>query len=191
MPLPCDRTVVLFRCDWYNQAGGKTVGIRDDGHFKSINIQSLWYKSDPFILATQSTKVFYMEDTALGKNWRVVQQFEHRDMYNVAEKSDLSHDVHQDDYCSPTEHEVQQGDGDGEVQQIDGAEAEANNQGGGSTRFEGRLDELIRNMRQANIVVDEDEEEDEDDTIMEYLSDGDNENADDVMCQDADSDDDL
>jgi hypothetical protein len=72
--LQCDRIVVLFRCDWSNQqAGGKIVGIRDDGHFKSINIQSLWYKSDPFILATQSRKVFYMEDTALGKNWRVVQ----------------------------------------------------------------------------------------------------------------------
>jgi len=34
------RTVVLFRCDWYNQVG-KTVGLRDDKHFKSINVQSL------------------------------------------------------------------------------------------------------------------------------------------------------
>jgi len=81
---PATRSVVLFGCDWYNQVVGKTTGIRDDGHFKSINIQSLWYKSDPYILATQSKKVFYMEDTALGKNWRVVQKFEHRDVYNVA-----------------------------------------------------------------------------------------------------------
>jgi len=45
------RSVVLFRCDWYNQEG-KAVGIRDDGHFKSININSFWYKSDPIILVT-------------------------------------------------------------------------------------------------------------------------------------------
>jgi hypothetical protein len=31
------RRVYLFRCDWYNQVG-KTRGIRDDGHFKSINV---------------------------------------------------------------------------------------------------------------------------------------------------------
>ena len=41
------RTVVLFRCDWFKQEG-KTIGFRDDGHFKSINVQSLWYKTDAF-----------------------------------------------------------------------------------------------------------------------------------------------
>jgi hypothetical protein len=123
-----------------------------------------------------------MEDTALGKNWRVVQKFEHREMYNVAEKSDLAHDVYQDDHCSSTDNEVQQGDGDG-------AEVEHINQDGGSTRFGGSLDELIRKSRQANIVADENEE-DEDDTILEYLSDGGNENAEDDMCQDADNEDD-
>ena len=71
------RSVVLFRCDWYNQEG-KTVGIKDDGHFKSININSFWYKSDPFILATQSTKIFYLQDNDLGNDWRVVKKFEHR-----------------------------------------------------------------------------------------------------------------
>jgi hypothetical protein len=187
--------VVLFGCDWYNQVG-KTRGIRDDGYFKSINIQSFWYKSDPFIFATQARKVFYLEDTSLGKDWRVVQKFEHRDMYNVAEKGDLAHDVHQDDCCSDTEHEVQQGDCDGEVQQIHGDEAEVNNQGGESTRIEGDLDKLIRNKKQANISVDEGEEDEdegegEDDTILQYCNDSGNENAEDDMCQDADSDDDL
>jgi len=47
------RTVVLPRCDRYNLAGNmKFAGIDDDGHFKSINIKSFWYKDDPFILAT-------------------------------------------------------------------------------------------------------------------------------------------
>ena len=77
--------MVLFRCDWYNQEG-KTVGIKDDEHFKSININSFWYKSDPFILATQSTKIFYLQDNDLGNDWRVVQKFEHKGIYDVPEK---------------------------------------------------------------------------------------------------------
>jgi hypothetical protein len=66
------RSVVLFRCDWYNQVG-KTVGIRDDRHFKSINVQSFWYKFDPFILANQVKKIFYLQDTTPQcKDFRVV-----------------------------------------------------------------------------------------------------------------------
>jgi len=62
------RTVVIFRRDWFNQ-DSKTRGLRDDGHFKSINVQSLWYKTNPFILSTQSKKIFYLQDTSLGKDW--------------------------------------------------------------------------------------------------------------------------
>ena len=54
-------TVVLLRCDWYNLATNtKSVGIDDDRHFKSIDITSLWYKGDPFILATQARNIFYL-----------------------------------------------------------------------------------------------------------------------------------
>ena len=100
------RSVVLFRCDWYNQER-KIVCIKDDGHFKSININSFWYKSDPFILATQSTKIFYLQDNDLGNDWRVVQKFEHMGIYDVPEKDG---DVHQDDYCFDTERAVHEGD---------------------------------------------------------------------------------
>jgi len=58
------RIVVLFRCDWFNQED-KTRGPRDDSYFKSINVQSVWYKTDPFILSTHSKKIFYLEDTTL------------------------------------------------------------------------------------------------------------------------------
>ena len=168
------RSVVLFRCDWFNQEG-KTRGIKDDGHFKSINVRSLWYKSDPFILATQSRKIFYLEDTSLGKDWRVVQKFEHREMYNVAQQSDLTHDVHQDDYCSDTEHEVQECDGD---------ETVLDNQGGEATIIEGNLDELIRSKKRATAIPEDSDEEDEDDTIMQYCSDSGKENAEDDICHD-------
>lgn len=172
------RSVVLFRCDWYNQ-GGKTRGIRDDGHFKSINVQSLWYKTDPFILATQSRKIFYLQDTSLGKEWRVVQKFEHRNIYDVAEKDEPSHDVHQDDHCSDTEHEVQEGD----VHEVT-----HNLQGGEATILEANLVDLIRSKKQATIPEDS---EDEDETVLQYCSDAGNENNDDMCLDDDDEDDDF
>lgn len=66
-----NRSVVLLRCDWFD-LDAKKIGLKDDGHFKSINIGKCWYKNDPFILATQSTKVFYLQDTKYGGDWRVV-----------------------------------------------------------------------------------------------------------------------
>ena len=78
------RSIVVFRCDWY-KLDGKHTAVRDDGFFKSINIGSLWYKKDCFILATQATQVFYLPDNKNGPNWRIVQTFKHRHLYNVSE----------------------------------------------------------------------------------------------------------
>jgi hypothetical protein len=171
------RTVVLFRCDWFNQ-DGKSRGPRDDGHFKAINVQSLWYKSDPFILATQSKKVFYLQDTSLGKDWRVVQKFEHRNIFDVAEKDEASHDVHQDDYYFDTKHVVEAGD-DNEVRD--------NNQGGEATIIQENLQDLIRSKKQPTIHEGSEDEE-EDDTLLQYCSDGDNDNNDDMYLDDEDDD---
>jgi hypothetical protein len=57
-----DRSVVLFKCDWF-KLDGKRPELKDDGFFKSINVGSLWYKNDCYILATQVRKVFYLQDT--------------------------------------------------------------------------------------------------------------------------------
>ena len=70
-----ERSVVLFKCDWF-KLDGKRTALKDDGFFRSINVGSLWYKNDCFILATHSTKVFYLPDTRLGENWQVVQIFD-------------------------------------------------------------------------------------------------------------------
>ena len=80
-----DRSVFLFRCDWYDITRSKTTGLRDDGYFKSLNHKALRYKNDPFILAYQADQVFYMEDTDLGKDWKLVQTFSHRHLYDVPE----------------------------------------------------------------------------------------------------------
>ena len=42
----------------------KSSRMKDDGFFRSINRANCWYKDDPFILATQATKIFYLKDTA-------------------------------------------------------------------------------------------------------------------------------
>ena len=66
-----DRSVVLFKCDWFKLDGKKTE-LKNDGFFESINVGSMWYKDDSLILATQARNVFYLPDTKYGTNWQVV-----------------------------------------------------------------------------------------------------------------------
>jgi hypothetical protein len=60
----------LFKCDWF-KLDGKRTELKDDGFFRSINVGSLWYKNDCYILATQARKVFYLSDTRFGKNGKL------------------------------------------------------------------------------------------------------------------------
>ncbi|XP_066385135.1 uncharacterized protein [Miscanthus floridulus] len=142
-------------------SGVMTKGSHDGN---GIDFYGVLKETDPFILATQSKKIFYMQDTSLGKDWRVVQKFEHRNIYDVAEKDEDSHDVHQDDYCSDTEHVVQAG-ADNEVTQ--------NIQGGEATIIEGNLQDLISSKKQ-RIIHEDSEDEEEDEIVLQYCSDGGN-----------------
>ena len=132
-------------------------------------------KSDPFILATQSTKIFYLQDYDLGNDARVVQKFEHRGIYDVPEKDG---DVHQDYYCFDTEHAVHKGyeyAADDVHQHEDADVIEAN---------------LADHIMGVSADDDEDEEEyedDGDDTILDYCTDTDaNGNGDDDDDEDDD-----
>ncbi|KAL3839069.1 hypothetical protein ACJIZ3_023660 [Penstemon smallii] len=60
---------VLFSCKWFGLQLHKPVKIDDD--FTSINVNKLWYTSDPYVLANQVTQVFYVSDTKLGGDWKV------------------------------------------------------------------------------------------------------------------------
>jgi hypothetical protein len=77
------RFAVLFKCDWF-KLDEKRTELKDDVFLKSINVGSLWYNNDCYILATQARKVFYLPDIRFGKNWQVVQIFEHMHFYNVS-----------------------------------------------------------------------------------------------------------
>ncbi|XP_066320623.1 uncharacterized protein [Miscanthus floridulus] len=106
------------------------------------------------------------------------EKFEHRNIYDVAEKDEDSHDVHQDDYCSDTEHVVQAG-ADNEVTR--------NIQGGEATIIEGNLQDLISSKKQ-RIIREDSEDEEEDETLLQYCSDGGNDNNDDMSLDDEDGD---
>uniref|UniRef100_A0A8R7TU01 DUF4218 domain-containing protein n=1 Tax=Triticum urartu TaxID=4572 RepID=A0A8R7TU01_TRIUA len=78
------RSVILFKCDWF-KLDGKKKELKNDRFFKSINVESLWYKDDSLILATQARKIFYLPDTKYGENWQVVQTFDRRHLFNISE----------------------------------------------------------------------------------------------------------
>jgi hypothetical protein len=97
-----DRSVVLFKCDWFKLEGKRTE-LKDDGFFKSINVRSLWYKNDCYILATHARKVFYLPDTRFGKDWQVVQTFDHRNLYKVSQSESVSASAYREDDCCEEE----------------------------------------------------------------------------------------
>ncbi|WVZ93355.1 hypothetical protein U9M48_039342, partial [Paspalum notatum var. saurae] len=156
------RSVVLFRCDWYDLEGKKT-GTKDDGYFRSINVERCWYKNDPYILATQSTQVFYLHDTKLGKGWKVVQKFEHRHLYDVTETEEHTSDVaYQDDICSSIEYILS--DIDPCLEHLHRVDEDA-------CRIDAAIVDKARGSTED--ALHDTDSEDEDDTLQQYYSDND------------------
>ena len=140
--------------------------------FKSINHASLWYKDDPFILATQATKVFYLLDTKYGDNWRVVQKFSHRHLWSVAENDidDLPNVLllsYQDDECEDME--VQHDESPLQDEQPFNTFLEADY----ATVVDATVVDDLRGQRETEVQENE-ESDGEDDTECQYMSDNDN-----------------
>lgn len=103
---PGQNLVYLFECDWWDT--GSATGVRMDQGFTIVNTSRKWCESDPFILACQASQVFYLDDPKLGGNWKVVQKWINRDIYDIptVQKGDnteddqrLSDDVYQEGEC--------------------------------------------------------------------------------------------
>lgn len=77
--------VFLFKCQWYNSDPEK---MKFDYHLTSVNVNTRWYNNDPYVLASQAQKVFYLDDLKLGHPWRVVQQIQYRHVFDVLEKEE-------------------------------------------------------------------------------------------------------
>ena len=146
--------------------------MKDDGYLKSINIQGRWYKNDPFVLATEASQVFFLEDTKLGPCWRVVQEFGHRHIFDV-EESDGNQPIHEQIQmrCQEAYQEDNTSSGDGTVGDIypDMDLLHMDNQPG--SPISTHLVESIRRHQQTPQGDESDGgDEDEDETFLEYHS---------------------
>ena len=50
-------------------------------------------------MATQAKKIFYLRDNKHGQNWKLVQTFKHRHLYNVAEQDSSTAVPYQQTEC--------------------------------------------------------------------------------------------
>lgn len=78
--------VVLFKCEWYNTGHKSKINI--EAHVTSIYVRDRWYEEDPFVLPNQVNQVFYVNDTKLGPNWKVVERVKHRGVWDVQERDE-------------------------------------------------------------------------------------------------------
>lgn len=85
-------SVVLFRCKWFNTDPKKKKTITVN-NITSINVSGEWYKDEPFILASQAKQVFYIDDLVRGRDWKVVQEVNHRQVWDFPDASDMIADV--------------------------------------------------------------------------------------------------
>lgn len=86
-----DRKIFLFRCKWYN-SNPKGRSMYLDNNLTSINTATDWYPNEPYILSNQAQQVFYLLDMKRGSTWRFVQKVNHRNLYDIPEKSEVVND---------------------------------------------------------------------------------------------------
>lgn len=65
---------VFFKCDWWNAKGSKGIQIDKEWNIINVNISRKWYVDQSFILASQATHIFYVEDLKLGHNWQIIEK---------------------------------------------------------------------------------------------------------------------
>lgn len=82
-------SVVLFRCKWFNTDPKKKRCVTKN-NITSIDISSDWYKTEPYILATQAKQVFYIEDPSYKRNWMVVENVNHRKIWDHPKIDEIS-----------------------------------------------------------------------------------------------------
>ena len=89
-------SVVLFRCKWFNTGPSKNPCVTKN-NITGIVVHSEWYKDDQYILATKAKQVFYIADPFGNRNQRVVEDVNHRKIWDhpsvdSANEIDVVHD---------------------------------------------------------------------------------------------------
>ncbi|XP_060969526.1 uncharacterized protein LOC133036800 [Cannabis sativa] len=95
-------SVTLFKCKWYNTNPRQKKTIVEN-LITSINVSGVWYKDDPYILASQEKQVFYLDDLLRGKNWKIVDNVNHRQIWDIVDDDanveiDLVHDTNSSNF---------------------------------------------------------------------------------------------
>ncbi|WMV33230.1 hypothetical protein MTR67_026615 [Solanum verrucosum] len=88
-----NRKVYLFKCHWWDAAClGRRYKIDQYG-FTSVNTHCALNTNEPFVLASQSEQVFYLNDM-IDKDWLVVVKTNPRDLFNMpdVEEEELIND---------------------------------------------------------------------------------------------------
>ena len=71
------------------------------------------YENEPFILANQAKQVFYVDDLFNGPNWKVVEHFSHRHIWDIPEDvCDVQPPIEEDDVSSTINLIVEEADVD-------------------------------------------------------------------------------
>ncbi|KAL6202317.1 hypothetical protein ACLB2K_026025 [Fragaria x ananassa] len=74
--------VVLLKCRWFNDPNIPRSTKTDHG-LLSVNTCISWYENQPFIVATMTRLVFYLDDPKEGGCWKVVNVMSHRGIYTA------------------------------------------------------------------------------------------------------------
>ena len=80
------RSVVVFKCDWFNSENEKGMRVDKECGIYSINLSSKWYKEQQYVLASQANQVFYVADLQLGGHWHIIQNFSPRNFFDIPGK---------------------------------------------------------------------------------------------------------
>ena len=100
--------IVLFKCKWFNTNPSVRGSTKTDHGLLSVNTNSSWYDDDPFILATMTKQVFYLDDPKLGPGWKVVNFMFHRNIYTASTLDGSTGQVDEDEV--EDDHEAYQED---------------------------------------------------------------------------------
>ena len=85
-------SLALFRCKWFNTNLRRKKTIIEN-NITSINVIGEWYKDESYILASQAKQVFYLDDLLRGRDWKVVEDVNHRQIWDIKDNSDEVNDV--------------------------------------------------------------------------------------------------
>ncbi|KAI9081634.1 hypothetical protein K1719_036370 [Acacia pycnantha] len=77
-----NRKIYLFKCHWWDVAHYDKGYKVDKYGFTSINTQCSLQTNEPFILASQAEKIFYVDDL-VQPSWLVVVKTNPRDLFNM------------------------------------------------------------------------------------------------------------